>query len=79
MALIKENDLKSVIKTRNSIHNEVASTYTSFTKNGEKYFQIDTYGSKEREFKDKISQSLQIDREVALKLVEILKREFAIK
>jgi hypothetical protein len=28
--------------------------------NGEKYIQIDTYGSKEREFQNKLSQSLRL-------------------
>jgi hypothetical protein len=28
--------------------------------NGEKYIQIDTYGSEEREFQNKLSQSLRL-------------------
>lgn len=41
MALIKEVGLKKVEKTRNSIHSEVAASYTSFQNNGEKYFHMD--------------------------------------
>lgn len=70
IALRNDEDLKKIEKTRNSIHSEVAASYTSFHKNGEKYFQIDTYGPKERMHKGTTSQSLKINRDIAVKLVE---------
>lgn len=44
MALVKEDNLENLEKIRNTVHQEVEATYTVFEKDGEKYFQIDTYG-----------------------------------
>ena len=44
-----------------------------------KYFQIDTYGSENRQLKDKISQSIQLNRDMAIELVELLQREFDLR
>ena len=41
-----------------------------------KLIQLNTYGSKEREFPGKLSQTLQLDREQAIKLINILERTF---
>lgn len=43
---------------------------------GEKYVQIDTYGRIDRENPEKISQSIQFDKETATFLVNLLKEEF---
>lgn len=72
MALITKDNLTKIDKDRNTVHNKVRATYTIFTSGGEKYFQIDTYGSPNRELKDKISQSIQIDKEMAKELMKIL-------
>lgn len=72
MALITKDNIKKVDKERNSIHDKVRATYTTFTSGGEKYFQIDTYGSSTREMKDKISQSIQIDKETAKELIKLM-------
>ena len=72
MALITKNNIKKVEKDRNSVHSKVRATYTVFTSGGEKYFQIDTYGSSERELKDKISQSIQVDKETAKELIRLM-------
>lgn len=65
MALITRDNIKKVDKDRNSVHGKVRATYTAFTSDGEKYFQIDTYGSPIREMKENISQSIQVDKEMA--------------
>lgn len=72
MALITKDNIKKVEKDRNSVHSKVRATYTVFTSGGEKYFQIDTYGSSERELKDKISQSIQLDKETAKELIRLM-------
>ncbi len=41
-------------------HSECSGTIRAVEVNGEKYIQIDTYGSKEREFQNKLSQSLRL-------------------
>ena len=37
---------------------------TTFTNDEEKYFQINTYGSMNREPKDEINRSIQIDKKI---------------
>jgi hypothetical protein len=79
MALINLKKIKRIEKERNSIHKEVESSYSSFTNSsGEKYLQLDTYGSSDREFQGKISQSVQVDKKTAQELIKVLKREFKI-
>lgn len=48
------------------IHKPIKATYTIFEEDGKTIFQIDTYGSPEREMPEKISQSFQVDKEMAL-------------
>ena len=49
-----------------------------FSSGEDKYFQIDTYGSSTREMKDKISQSIQVDKEMAKELIKLLMDTFEI-
>lgn len=69
MALITKDNIKKLDKDRNSVHSKVRATYTTFTSDGKKYFQIDTYGSPTREMKNKISQSIQVDKEMAKEMI----------
>ncbi|MDQ0253363.1 flagellar basal body L-ring protein FlgH [Evansella vedderi] len=78
MALIKSNNLRRSNKERNLVHKEVDASYTTFNSTGEKYFQIDTYGSNDRKFQGKISQSIQFNKETAVDLITILRKEFNI-
>lgn len=79
MALLDIKELKKMYKQRNSIHEKVKATYCILNDStGEKYFQIDTYGKSDREHKDKISQSFQLNRESAIDLIKLLKKEFDI-
>jgi hypothetical protein len=78
MALITANEFTRIEKNRNSIHKPTSATYTSFEENGNKFFQIDTYGSEERIMKEKISQTVQLNKKMAEKLVEVLRKEFNI-
>ena len=55
----------------------VTATYTVFdTVDGEHYVQIDTYGKNDRAIPEKISQSIQFDKESAKFLVDLLSKEF---
>lgn len=76
MALLTEKNLKKLEKTRNTIHQQVQATYTVFEKNEERLFQIDTYGSPNREMPEKISQSIQFDKKMAKYLIQLLSKEF---
>ena len=79
MAQMDIASIKRIEKNRNTIHDKVYTTYTIFEKAGEKYFQLDTYGRIDRENPEKISQSIQFDRETAQYLVNLLTREFGLK
>lgn len=76
MAQIYINKMKKIDKNRNYVHDKVIGTYTIFEVNGEKFFQIDTYGRIEREMPEKISQSIQFDKETAKYMVNLLIKEF---
>ena len=68
--------LEKIEMERNTKQGEVRATYCIFEKDGEKYFQIDTYGSEEREFVGQPSQKIQFNGAFAKKLVSILVEEF---
>ena len=79
MAQISLESIKKIEKYRNTIHDKVYTTYTTFEADGEKYVQIDTYGRIGRETPEKVSQSLQLDKETARFLVNVLCKEFDIR
>ena len=76
MAQIDIRHIKRIEKNTNSIHDRVNATYTVFEKDGKKYLQIDTYGRIERENPEKISQSIQLDKETARFLTDLIETEF---
>jgi hypothetical protein len=79
MALIISSKITKIEKERNSVHKEVECTYTSFIDaEGRKYIQFDTHGSDFRKIKDKVSQSIQFDKELAKIFIDILKKEFGL-
>ena len=76
MAQIDLNNLEKIEKERNVLHEKVFTTYSVFEHEGEKIVQSDTYGKKGRENPGKLSQSIQLDRQTAKWLVEVLVEEF---
>jgi hypothetical protein len=65
--------------TRNSrLQTEAESTYNVLIQNGQKFIQINTYGSKERVHTNVVSQSIQLDEHSAKQLIEIIKSEFSL-
>lgn len=78
MAQIRLDDIERIEKARNVLHEKVYTTYTSFEKNGQKYFQLDTYGTSSREIPEKVSQSFQLDENAARFLVKLLIEEFGL-
>jgi uncharacterized glyoxalase superfamily protein PhnB len=75
VALIK--DFKRLEKDRYTKHKEAKASYSIFTKDNSKFLQIDTYGSEDRMYKGKISQSIQLDKEGLKELVEIIISNFS--
>ncbi|MRR53953.1 MAG: methionyl-tRNA formyltransferase [Deltaproteobacteria bacterium] len=58
-------------------HTEVNATYAIIgDKNGEKFLQIDTYGSSSRQIKGKKSQSIRLSQEALDQLFKIYKANF---
>lgn len=78
MAQIDLDNFIRVEKQRNNVHQKVPATLSSYTISGEKYVQIDTYGRPGRKKPESNSQSLQLDKEAAERLIGILKQEFGI-
>ncbi|MBO8161848.1 MAG: methionyl-tRNA formyltransferase [Thermosipho sp. (in: Bacteria)] len=77
MARIVKDYLTRNNKERNRVHEIVEASYLTFIDDkGNKFFQIDTYGTKYRKLKNKLSQTIQFDKETAKELIEILKKEF---
>ena len=63
-------------KDRNTVHEKVYTTYSTFNSCGKHYVQIDTYGRSDREHPGKISQSIQLDEKSARYLFDLLKAEY---
>ena len=60
--------LRHAILERVTPHSEVNCTYTIVTEAGVRYLQLDTYGSRERQIKEKKSQSLRLSPEAIAQL-----------
>ncbi|RIV88932.1 methionyl-tRNA formyltransferase [Aurantiacibacter zhengii] len=68
MAVVREFERKDL--DRNSKHSEVDATISLVEdETGEKFIQIDTYGSKTRAIPGKVSQSLRLSKSAYDQLV----------
>lgn len=75
MALIQ--NIERVTKERQVVHRVTRCVVSDFIGSGDKrYLQLDTYGSEDREFPEKISQSLQFDEEGARSLLQFIREVF---
>lgn len=61
---------------RNSVHDEIEATYTTFERDGRVFVQIDTYGRESRDIPGKKSQTIQLDKEGAIALIGLLRQAF---
>ena len=66
MALV--NKMDKISRNVRGLHEEVEATYNVFDSKGEKYVQINTYGSKDRKEKGKVSQTIQLSEKVIKQL-----------
>lgn len=78
MAQIDISKIEKVDKERNTIHEKVYATYSTFDSCGRHYVQLDTYGRADRELPGKISQSIQLDNDSAKFIFELLKKEYSL-
>ena len=74
MALVRSFERKTL--ERPQLHKEIGASYAVAERDGRKLLQIDTFGSDDRQFPGKKSQTLQLDQQGAQALFAILKREF---
>lgn len=73
MALVTQFEKVGMEKPR--VHDEVECTYTVFSdKNGRKYIQLNTFGSKSRQIPGKQSQTIQLSESAVRALREIFLR-----
>ncbi len=63
---------------RVSVHGPVPCSFHSFRADGKRYLQLDTRGSKDRDFPEKVSQTLQLDSAGAKDLLTIILATFPI-
>ena len=76
MAQLDIEKIERLHKDRNTIHEKVYTTYSTFNIGGKHYVQIDTYGRSGRELPGKLSQSIQLDEKSARYLFDLLKKEY---
>jgi hypothetical protein len=74
MALVV--DMRELRKERNAVHDEVDCTFSIFGFDGERYLQLDTYGSPARKLPGKVSQSMQFTRHSAEQLKRLIEQTF---
>ena len=73
--------VKSIVRDDHEIRSLhptiVECRYVVAEKDGRKLFQLNSYGSSERQMPDKLSQTLQFDETAARRLWELLEKEFS--
>ncbi|GED71204.1 hypothetical protein BRE01_49060 [Brevibacillus reuszeri] len=74
MALIRNLE-KRVINAR--VHEEVKADYNVVVQDGQKYIQINTYGSENRPTQ-KVSQTIQLNEDSARQLLKIIRAELGV-
>jgi hypothetical protein len=74
MAVIRDFTVKDLV--RSTSHTEVEATVSLIEADGEKFLQIDTYGSKGRAMPGKVSQSLRISQRAFEDLKKLASKHF---
>jgi hypothetical protein len=75
MALV--TSLEPTQKERTTVHRPTRCLYAVVEGDaGERYLQLDTLGSEDRQFADKVSQSIQFDRQAAEQLLQLIRQTF---
>jgi hypothetical protein len=75
MALV--SSIESSDKQRQTIHRPTQCLFSIVHgPTGEPYMQLDTYGSSERQHPEKISQSIQFDKQAAAQLLRLIQETF---
>ena len=77
MALVRA--LKEGRKDKQGVHEETECSYTIFSDDqGNRFLQLDTYGSPGRKLTGKVSQTLQFDVQAASHLKRLIEETFPV-
>ena len=75
MAII--SSFRKLPRTSGRLHRtHVECGYVIFDAGGKRFLQLETYGSDERQIPGKVSQTLQLDEDAAMRLAELIRRAF---
>ncbi|WP_445166993.1 hypothetical protein ACTXG7_24720 [Mycolicibacterium sp. Dal123E01] len=74
MALIRE--FHNVVSDRQDVHKPVSCGWRTFHAGGDTILQLDTYGSDQRKIANKVSQTIQLDRDGAVFLLNLIREAF---
>jgi hypothetical protein len=74
MAIIRE--FRHVTSDKSVLHRPVSCGWRAFHAGDVKILQLDTYGSDTRQIPNKVSQSIQLDREAAAQLMTLIRDTF---
>ena len=74
MAIVRKFTEEPV--TRDTKHTECTGKLRAVETGGEKFIQIDTYGSAEREMPGKISQSLRLSESAVQQIIRMAAKHF---
>ena len=74
MAIVRKFESKEL--DRSSKHSNVEATISLVEADGEKFVQIDTYGSKDRAMPGKVSQSLRLSKSAFDQLLKVGGKHF---
>jgi hypothetical protein len=75
MALVTQ--FERIEKDHPKVHKGTHAAYFSFIgPENKRYFILESYGSEDRQFPEKVSQSIQLDEEGAAHMIRILREEF---
>jgi hypothetical protein len=75
VALIK-TFTPSGVSNKGRVHGEVECGYAIFESEGNRYLQLDTYGSADRVIPGKVSQTVQLDESAAKELLRLIRHAF---
>jgi hypothetical protein len=64
------------LASRNTKHSECTGKLRAVESQGEKFIQIDTYGSAEREMPGKVSQSLRLSESAVHQIIQMAAKHF---
>ncbi len=76
MAQSDLSTIAEITKNNPKVQGKAKFTYSSYDLDDKHYLQIDMYGGKDRKKKNQVSQAIQLDKDTAKYLYNLLQKEF---